>query len=46
MAEFDPNPPVSPMFKGLVFAVITLLVGMAAWALIGGAVALILWVLP
>lgn len=46
MDEFDPVPPISPVFRGLVFAAFTVLVGLAAWALIFLAAALIVAVLP
>lgn len=46
MDEFDPIPRISPVFRGLVFAGITVVVGLAAWTVIGAAVVLIMAVLP
>ena len=34
MADFDPVPPVSPLFKGFVFAVGVTTLGMAAWGIV------------
>jgi hypothetical protein len=31
---FKPPPPVNPMFKGLVFAVLVTLLGMVAWGMV------------
>ena len=39
MADRDPIPPANPAFRGLGFALITLLVGLAAWGVIG----LVVW---
>jgi hypothetical protein len=35
MADFDPIPPVNPVFRGLMLAAIILAVGLVGWALIG-----------
>lgn len=34
MADFDPVPPVSPIFRGFVFAVGVTLLGAAAWGIL------------
>ncbi len=34
MADFDPVPPVSPVFKGFVFAIGVTVLGMAAWGVV------------
>lgn len=34
MADFDPLPPVSPIFKGLVFAIGLTILGIAAWGIV------------